>query len=133
LTTNRHDIKGESDVQQFVDHFYGLVLQDDLLRPIFVDLAGVDWDEHLPKMYSFWSSILLGTASYHGAPFPAHAALMPNLTVEHFDRWLNLFEQTIEELFEGPIADTARQRARNIAYIFQGKLGLLEPGATRIM
>jgi len=133
MTEDRHDITSKSDVKQLVDQFYGQVLEDDLLKPIFVDLAEVDWDDHLPKMYSFWSSLLLGTASYHGAPFPVHAALMPNLTVEHFDRWLDLFEGTISSLFEGPVADTARQRARNIAYIFQAKLGLLEPGTTRIV
>lgn len=120
----RSDISTEADVRTFVDGFYGKVLEDDLLRPIFVDLAAVNFDEHLPKMYTFWSSLLFGTGTYHGAPFPAHAALMPNLSHEHFNRWLTLFEATLNEHFEGPVTDMAKKRAQNIAGIFQFKLGI---------
>lgn len=120
------DISSPEDVKAFVDAFYGKVLEDDLLKPVFVDIAGVDWDEHLPKMYAFWSSLLLGTANYHGAPFPPHFALRQHINTDHFDRWLNLFEETIDSLFAGDRATMAIQRARNIAWIFQAKMGLLQ-------
>lgn len=118
------DIATEADVRQFVDAFYDAVMQDDLLGPIFNDVAAVNWDEHLPTMYSFWSSILLGAATYKGAPFPAHWALKEHITREHFARWLALFERTIDSLFAGEMAEAAKQRAQNIAMVFQVKMGL---------
>ena len=119
------DIVDEADVRSFVDAFYDLVVKDDLLKPIFVDIAQVDFDKHLPTMYSFWSSILLGAATYKGAPWPVHAELRQHIGREHFDRWLELFNQTIDGLFSGDKAEAAKQRARNIAMIFQAKMGLL--------
>ena len=125
------DITSEADVRRFVDAFYDGVMQDDLLGPIFNDVAAVDWDEHLPTMYSFWSSILLGTCTYKGAPFPAHWALKEHITRDHFARWLLLFERTIDSLFTGEMAEAAKQRARNIAMVFQVKMGLWSVEATR--
>ena len=124
-TADLPDIASEADVRRFVDAFYHLVMQDDLLGPVFNDIAGVNWDEHLPTMYSFWSSILLGAATYKGAPFPAHWALREHITRQHFARWLALFEATIDSLFAGSMADAAKQRAQNIAMVFQVKMGLL--------
>jgi hemoglobin len=123
------DIRSEDDVQKFVDSFYDKVVQDDLLGPVFNDVAQVDWSTHLPTMYSFWSAILLGKPGYNGAPFPVHAALREHITANHFTRWLQLFEATIDCLFEGQLADAAKQRARNIAIVFQAKLGLLHQQA----
>ena len=126
-TANLPDIVSEADVKKFVDAFYDQVMQDDLLGPVFNDIAGVNWDEHLPTMYSFWSSILLGAGTYKGAPFPAHWALKEHITREHFSRWLSLFEATIDSLFTGPMADAAKQRAQYIAMVFQVKMGLWQP------
>ncbi len=119
------DILDEDDVKKFVDSFYDKVVKDDLLRPIFVDIAAVDWDKHLPTMYSFWSSMLLGTRTYAGAPFPVHGELQSHITRAHFVRWLELFEQTIDSLFSGEVADKAKLRAKNVAWAFQSKMGLL--------
>jgi hemoglobin len=124
MSIDIHDIATQEDVVIFVDRFYDLVVRDELLAPIFVDIAAVDFDEHLPKMYSFWSSILLGAGTYHGAPFPVHAALRQHITPGHFERWLQLFEQTIDTHFRGDMAEAAKQRARNIAMVFQAKLGM---------
>lgn len=119
------DITTDEDVKKFVDEFYDLVVQDDLLRPIFVDMAQVDFDEHLPKMYMFWSSMLLGAGTYNGQPFPPHAALRQHLTPAHFTRWVELFQGTIDRLFQGQTAETAKLRAQSIAWIFQNKLGMI--------
>ncbi len=118
------DITTPEDVKAFVDFFYADILQDDLLRPIFVDVAEVNWDEHLPIMYSFWSSMLLGARTYKGQPFPVHAELQSHLTAAHFTRWVQLFDHAIDTLYSGEMAEIAKQRARNIALIFQSKLGL---------
>lgn len=122
---NLPDIKDEKDVRAFVDAFYAKVTVDRLLGPIFNDVAKVDWGEHLPTMYSFWSSLLLGTRTYHGAPFPKHADLRQHISPAHFSRWVELFNETLDSLFQGEVANTAKQRALNIAFIFQSKLSML--------
>jgi hemoglobin len=120
-----HDIATEADVKRLVDAFYEKVNADELLSPVFNEIAAVQW-AHLPVMYSFWSSILLGTASYYGRPFPKHLALP--VRREHFDRWLQLFTGTVDELFEGDKAEEAKMRGYSIAQVFQYRMGLLAEG-----
>jgi hemoglobin len=115
----KKDIASREDVQLLVDRFYEKVKSDALLAPIF---AHVDWPEHLPVLYNFWTSMLLGGSSYQGNPFQKHLALP--IRAEHFTQWLALFGQTIAENFSGEKADEAKSRATNIAGVFQFKLGL---------
>ena len=94
---------------------------DDLLGPIFDEVANVDWNAHLPLMYDFWDSVLFSTGRYHGNPLEAHRAVA-NLTPlgdRAFFRWLTLFEATVDDLFAGDVADKAKQSARRIAGALQ--------------
>lgn len=118
------ELTEESDVRLMVDAFYGKVRADDLLNPIFSDVVGVDWETHLPKMYAFWNHIVLGIPGYDGRPFPAHRALP--VTRAHFERWLTLFQQTVDESFAGEGADKAKNGAASIAHTFALRMGLLE-------
>lgn len=81
----------EEEVAGLVHAFYDRVRQDDQLAPIFQAHVG-DWDRHLDKLVDFWSSILLRTGRFTGAPMPKHAAL-PGLTAELFQRWLAVFRE----------------------------------------
>jgi hemoglobin len=119
------DIASEAAVRELVDAFYGKIQQDDLLNPIFSDVAKVDWSHHLPKMYAFWNGMILGVPGYAGRPFPPHAVLP--VTAEHFDRWLLLFKQTVDERFSGPGATRAKNAAASIAHTFALRMGLLQP------
>ncbi|WP_238354370.1 group III truncated hemoglobin [Fulvivirga marina] len=114
------EIQSKEEIKQMVDSFYDKVNKDELLAPIFNDFAGVNWEKHLPIMYDFWSTILLGDMSYKGNPFLKHIPLP--IDKKHFDRWLNLFLETINEHFTGNMAEEAKQRATNIAGVFQHKL-----------
>ncbi len=116
----KREIQNSEDVKQLVDSFYQRVNQDDLLSPIFNDFAQVDWGSHLPKMYQFWESILFGSATYQGRPFPKHIPLP--ISMEHFDRWISLFETNVDEQFTGDKAEMAKHRAQTIAHIFKTKL-----------
>tara|TARA_B110000977_G_scaffold196920_1_gene278297 strand:- start:191 stop:562 length:372 start_codon:yes stop_codon:yes gene_type:complete len=113
-------IQTKEDVIVLVDLFYEKVNKDAILSPIFYDFAKVDWESHMPTMYSFWASILLGEGSYSGRPFPKHLALPIKET--HFERWLALFHETVDEHFEGKLALEAKSRASNIAQIFSFKI-----------
>ena len=124
MNNNLPDIASEADVKLLVDAFYDKVNGDAMLAPIFNDHAHVNWEKHLPIMYRFWSSILLGTGSYDGQPFPKHAFLPVNQS--HFAQWLLLFYETITENFRGPVAEEAKMRGANIARIFSNKIRMIQ-------
>ena len=126
--TPTKDIENIDDIKKMVNTFYSKVRKDNLIGPIFNDKIQNHWDEHLNKLHSFWQSILLKEQTYFGYPFPPHAQLPINKT--HFDRWLSLFTETVDNLFAGPVADEAKNRAYSISDIFQGKLEYLhnKPG-----
>jgi hemoglobin len=118
------DIETPQDVKRLVDVFYDKVNRNELLAPIFNDTADVDWAEHLPKMYRFWESMLFGTGNYQGAPFPKHAVLP--VEQAHFERWLALFVETIDENFAGVKSEEAKNRAVSIADTFAHRMGVLK-------
>jgi hemoglobin len=118
------DITNEADIKRLVDTFYESINRDPLLAPIFNDHAKVNWAGHLPIMYRFWSSLLLGTTTYKGQPFTNHVPLP--ISREHFEQWITLFKQTVDSLFQGVKAEEAKLRAENIAHMFQYKLDWLK-------
>src|SRR3546814_8397389 len=93
--TPTRDLDDESEIAEMVRRFYADVAQDDLLGPMFNDVAQVDWSEHLPKLTAFWSRALLGRSGYAGNPFRAHALVHAQqpFTLAHFERWLTLFHE----------------------------------------
>jgi hemoglobin len=95
-----------------------------VLGPIFNDMAKVDWTLHLPKMYNFWASILLGEQSYDGNPMTRHIQLSRSipLTENEFNEWITLFTRTVDDLFEGEKAEEAKTRAANIARLMLHKI-----------
>jgi len=115
-----NDITSRDDIKLLVDRFYDKVQTDELLGPVF---SHVDWPHHLPIMYNFWSSMLLGDQSYQGNPLQKHLPLP--IQTRHFEQWLRLFRQTIAENFSGEKADEAVMRAESIAGIFQLRMGLV--------
>jgi hemoglobin len=115
----KQELKTRAEIETMVDKFYEKVKQDLLLAPVF---AHLDWQKHLPIMYNFWSSMLLGDQSYQGNPFQKHIGLP--IESRHFDQWLKLFIATVDENFVGDKAQEVKQRAQSIAGIFQHKLGI---------
>ncbi|MDN4165001.1 group III truncated hemoglobin [Cytophagales bacterium LB-30] len=119
----KKDILHLDDIKVLVDTFYGKARQDALLGPIFEGVIEDRWPEHLDKMYRFWQTILLEEHTYNGSPFAPHARLP--LFEQHFERWLALFHETVEEVFEGEKAEEARWRAEKMAEMFQIKRELI--------
>jgi len=120
MSNEKSDITSEEDVVLMVNSFYDKVNEDDFLSYVFNDFSKVDWTTHLPKMYRFWNTLIFSHQSYKGNPFAAHLSLPVNKT--HFDRWVQLFEENIDEHFEGEVAEHTKLRAKSIAHIFQSKL-----------
>ncbi len=114
------DIESFQDVQLLVDTFYAKVREDAFIGEIFNDVIQGRWPEHLEKMYRFWQTILLEEHTYSGRPFPPHLQLP--VEKPHFERWLNLFFETINELFEGKKAELAKWQGNRMAEMFQLKI-----------
>lgn len=113
------DLIDRTDIVRLVDSFYDRVRADPTLSPIFDTVARVDWGRHLPKMYDFWESVLFGKIGFKGSPLMVHrdlAGRTPVTSVE-FDRWLQLFHESVDALFAGPGADEAKVRASRIAAV----------------
>jgi hemoglobin len=117
----KKDIANKQDLEIIVNHFYEKVKQDDLIAIMF---EHVNWDTHLPLMYDFWDNVLFYTGNYTGNPMAKH--MMANdrfqMTKNHFERWLMLFDKTVDELFSGKNAALLKERARSIATIMQIKI-----------
>lgn len=117
----RFDITDRRDVACLVNVFYDRVRDDDLLGPIFDDIAQVDWATHLPRMYDFWESVLFAMATFKGTPLIVHRELARRapLTSVAFARWLALFQSAVDDLFVGPTAQHAKNSAARIATTMQ--------------
>jgi len=118
------DILTEGDVRLLVNTFYDKVRKDEMLAPVFEPIIKDNWETHLLRMTDFWSTLLLYTKKYKDDPMPKHLPL--SIGKDHFDRWLLLFNLTIDELFEGTIAENARKRANSIAKIMKAVKGISE-------
>lgn len=118
------DIHTKEDIKLLVNSFYEKVKLNNVLGYIFNDIAKVNWETHLPKMYSFWGGLLLGERGFTGNPMQKHIELskLTELTEKEFSEWLNLFNQTVDELFNGNKADEAKSRASNIARLMLFKI-----------
>ncbi len=114
------DISTLDDIRLLVNTFYEKVQNDDLIGPIFNEKMIGRWPEHLEKMYRFWQTLLLEEHTYSGSPFPPHKHLPVNQS--HFDRWMEIFTQTVDSLFVGKLAEEAKIRAANMAYMFNYKI-----------
>jgi len=118
------DIEDPDDCERLVRAFYGRALTDPLIGYLFVDVARLDLEAHVPVIASFWSTILLGTQSYGGGAFAPHAALDAKSPLRwgHFERWLTLWRETVDELFAGERAELAKAHAERVAAAFQRRL-----------
>ena len=120
----KNDIESKKEIELLVDTFYNKVKTDDLIGYIFTDIAKVNWEKHLPVMYSFFENMLFYTGSYTGNPMELHKHvnhLFP-LTAAHFERWNLLFNTTVDELFSGEKAILVKQRAKSISAVMQIKI-----------
>jgi len=114
------EILNIDDIKLLVDSFYEKVKRDKLLANIFNERIKDRWPEHLEKMYRFWQTVLLNEHTYYGSPFVPHAKLP--VEKEHFNQWLFLFYQTIDEIFVGEKAAEAKWRAEKMAEMFLHKI-----------
>lgn len=118
----------DASIKILVDHFYGIVIKDDVIGPIFHKALGndmKDWQSHLLIMYRFWSSVMLTSGRYKGNPVEVHKKLS-GVEAEMFDHWLGLWDGACDDIFEAPQALAFKTRARRIAGSLIGNM--FKPG-----
>ena len=122
----KRQIENHRDVQLLVRSFYVKVLNDKILSPFFEHAIKNNWEAHLETMDSFWNNVLFYSGGYFGNPLEVHKKInfFKRLGAADFERWLHLFNETVDELFEGEKAQLAKQRAFSIATVMQVKIFL---------
>lgn len=120
----RKEITERADIETLVQTFYKSVRADQTIGYIFNDIVQVDWDEHMPVMYDFWETVLFGKMAYKGNPMIKHIALnlKVKLTEEHFERWIEIWEETVSTLFSGEIAENAIDKANMMKHLMVTKI-----------
>jgi hemoglobin len=120
ISDTKRRILSLPDIELLVNTFYGKVRNDDLLGPVFNERIRDSWPQHMEKMYKFWQTVLLKKHTYFGSPFTPHAMLQ--IDHSHFEKWLDLFVMTVDELFVGEKAEEAKFRAGKMAEMFEYKI-----------
>ena len=117
------DIVSQQDIQVLVNSFYDKVKTSEI-GFFFEEIAKVNWEKHLPKMYIFWESVLFATVKFDGNPMGAHFPINEIIPMEkkHFEAWLKLWKETVDENFSGEIAESAKNKAENIAKLMSFKM-----------
>jgi len=117
-------ISDRQTIELLVNTFYEKVQQDEQISYFFTMVVPVDWKKHLPIMYDFWENVLFHTGNFEGNLMQKHLLLHQKspLAPAHFERWLQLFTTTVDELFVGDNAEIIKQRAMSIATVMQLKI-----------
>lgn len=111
------DIESREDIERLVHTFYGKIRKHGLLGPIFNRHIPTeeDWVHHLAKLSDFWQSNLIGPQVFKGNPIVVHQEVNRQeggvIGMGYFLKWLEQWDATVRELFDGPVAELARKRA----------------------
>lgn len=111
------DLDSPVHIDEFVDRFYARVLVDPLLAPVFLDTAKIDIAVHLPHIKAYWRKMLLGDRDYQRHMMRLHRELdrRQPLGEAHYQRWLELFEDSLQKHYSGPVSERALALARRVA------------------
>ncbi|MEM1120431.1 MAG: group III truncated hemoglobin [Bacteroidota bacterium] len=125
----KKDLQNRADIKQLINAFYEKLLEDELVGFLFTEIAKVQLSKHLPHQYDFWENALFYTGAYQRDLMDIHLDFNFNqhrLEKVHFDRWLKLFNEAVDELFNGEKATMAKERAKSIAIVMHLKIQDLE-------
>ena len=120
----KKDLENRQDIELLVEKFYEKVFVDEMIGHIFTDFMNVKPETHFPVMADFWETVLFAKDRYHGNVIIKHVNIdkVYALKSHHFERWIALFFETIDELFEGKITEVAKIRVNSMAMVLQAKI-----------
>jgi hemoglobin len=120
----KKDLESREDLLKLLTAFYEKVFEDELIGHFFRDVMNVDLEKHIPVITDFWETVLFKGTAYRKNAVAVHMHINEKSPIEeqHFNRWLKLFGETMDEYFEGETAETAKQRALSIATVMRIKI-----------
>jgi hemoglobin len=124
----KRDIQNREDIYKLVKHFYVKLMNDAEMRHFFIDFQNPKLlEEHLQVLVNFWDNVLFYSGGYRKNAMQPHLKLQQTKPFDskHFKCWLSSFNTTIDELFDGQIAHTAKTRALSIATVMEIKISQL--------
>jgi hemoglobin len=118
------DIVTREDCAALVRAFYSHALTDEVIGFLFTDIAKLDLEHHLPRITRFWETVLLDAGTYGGGAFRPHLELNMKVPLRrgHFERWLWLWQRTVDEMYTGPVAEEAKRHAVRVANAFYERI-----------
>ena len=118
------DLDNRTAIHDAVVTFYRGIVFDDVLAPVFDEVAEVDWASHIPRLIDYWCRVLLGDTGYQGALLHAHQRVhdIEPLRSEHFERWLHLWTSTLDDGWCGPNTEVAKEHAARIGAVLHRRL-----------
>lgn len=118
------DIQNKEDIQKLMKAFYETLLKDDVVGYIFTEVAKIDLQEHLPHIVNFWNNALFHTGGYKNNVTQIHKNLNAQETLkeEHFEQWLAILDQTVDQHHQGEIAEKMKRVARQVGMTIQIKI-----------
>lgn len=121
------DIQSKEDLIALLNRFYQKALIDDEIGFFFTKVVQLNLEKHIPVIASFWDNILFSSTEYKGNPMQVHMDIYRKHWIEkkHFDRWLLLFSQSVDEMFVGNKAHLIKERALSIATVMQIKFATI--------
>ena len=119
-----NDIETREDIEQVLTAFYSKAFEDDLIKHFFLEVVPLDLKTHIPLITDFWEAILFNKHTYRKNVMEVHQhiSFLSSIKKVHLDRWLLLFQQTLDEFFAGQKTELAKQRAQSIATMMNIKL-----------
>ncbi len=124
MTISKRDIENRADLERLLDVFYNKVFKDDLISHFFTEVVPLNLETHIPVIADFWESVLLDGRGYRKNVMEIHLSISEKSKIdkEHLDRWVKIFSETVDDLFEGTKASLAIQRAASIAVMMNIKI-----------
>ncbi len=120
----KQDILNRKDLLLLMDCFYSKALKDTTIGHYFTEVVQLSLQKHIPVITDFWETILFDTGKYYGNTMKVHEDLHEKspFQSEHFNRWIHMFKETVDENFEGNNAEKIKQRAISIATVMNIKM-----------
>ena len=124
MIISKRDIENRADLERMLGAFYKKVFKDDLISHFFIEVVPLNLETHIPVIADFWESVLLDGRGYRKNVMEIHLKISEKSKIEkeHLDRWVKVFSETVDELFEGAKASLAKQRAASIATMMHIKM-----------
>jgi hemoglobin len=118
------DLADRADIEALLWRFYGRVLDDDVLAEAFTEVRAKGLDSHLPVMCDFWETVLFRAGRYRGNALHAHRRVHHRtpLSGRHFVRWLTTWQDTVDQMYCGPVAEHAKVQAAPVAWAMHRRL-----------